>query len=59
MSPTKSEEAFSEAETEHRRETALKRMLNTPHTPHSQKTKAAPSPRKASTPKATKEQSDD
>jgi len=34
MSTPDQEETYSEAETEARREAALKRMLNTPHKPH-------------------------
>jgi hypothetical protein len=35
MSDPKSEETYSEAETDARREAALKRMLSTPPKPHS------------------------
>ena len=34
MTPKKENEFHDETETEHRREAALKRMLNTPHKPH-------------------------
>jgi hypothetical protein len=34
LMPRKDDEQYSEAETERRREAALKRMLSTPHKPH-------------------------
>jgi hypothetical protein len=34
MATSKDNDHYSEAETERRRETALKRMLSTPHKPH-------------------------
>jgi len=40
----KDDETYSDAETERRREAALKRMLNTPHKPHDPlKSKSKPS----------------
>jgi hypothetical protein len=51
MAPTKDAEIFSDAETTHRREEALKRMLSTPHKPHADQ---KPSPPKKPRSKAKK-----
>ncbi|MDR7154918.1 hypothetical protein J2W40_001736 [Sphingobium xenophagum] len=44
--PSTDDDTYSEAETEARRETALKRMLETPHKPH----EAMGKPRRAQKP---------
>jgi hypothetical protein len=42
MSESNKEDAYTEAETDARREAALKRMLNTPQKPHAQMVKHKP-----------------
>jgi len=47
MSDSSIADTYSEAETEARREAALKRMLATPHTPHKDKPRKRHAPAKA------------
>jgi hypothetical protein len=44
LMPRKDDEQYSEAETERRREAALKRMLSTPHKPLGKKYESRQSP---------------
>ncbi len=48
---SRQDEEFSKSETERRREEALKRMLSTPHKPHTVGAKKGPGPVKRATAK--------